>query len=331
VSASEDPLRRFITLASLVHQLPVGQFGMQCAPKRVLRFYILDFLSPWLIMFSSRRRGRGKLQALTTRPLQKNIQATAQEGPASQSDPSSSQESRRALGELTISDPSSIHDVQQLLTYPAPADLVSSSITPPISSSGQPISASGQAVRAGNNQNSSCLNEAEAQNYVDAIFGNFIIDDAACSNLSDAPSLGLDSCPPTYSARLYDNVELLLPKADNGRRFVSPFSWIQDWSAEYATELDWANVFEMEALRLPSYTTIQKLFRLYFIYFSPSFPIIGEYEIQLMVDAPTHSSLSMHMARKRTLSLALVNAMLFIASGVRRPTMLVGRAIGLTD
>jgi hypothetical protein len=87
--------------------------------------------------------------------------------------------------------------------------------------------------------------------------------------------------------------------------FISPLPWVQDWSMPYASA---------EITTLPKLQTIKKLIRLYFIYFHPTFPIMIEREFHDMVQSNSPSENEPH---PKSISLVLLNAIMFVASTVR--------------
>lgn len=111
------------------------------------------------------------------------------------------------------------------------------------------------------------------------------------------------------------------PQIDHYRgEFTPPFPWLHHWTPpSYVTGDSWKRIVDKGTLRLPSVATIQKLLRLYFTYFHPSFPVLDEHIFQRIY----HSLLSEEQLLAATvdeslprIELTVLKAIMFVSSAV---------------
>ena len=112
-------------------------------------------------------------------------------------------------------------------------------------------------------------------------------------------------------------------RAVQGRHFTSPMPWLRSWGAQHLDGQRWAQIVAAEAFSLPKPQTLKKLIRSYFVFFQPCFPFLKERDFHLLIQPDAEHE---DIEKPEPISLALFNAMMFIASAVRilfvKPDML---------
>jgi hypothetical protein len=159
-------------------------------------------------------------------------------------------------------------------------------------------------------QSSNAVGENLFDNF--GILNGELIEDNSFLYMSDPSALDLGESRSCTIA----NLNPARPREDE-HQFLSPLPWIQHWSAEHVSDQDWGRIVDTEALKLPKFQTIQRFLRLYFIHFHPSYPVVSGYQLQLMIGETGLAFRSPNLSERRTISLVILNAILFVASGVR--------------
>jgi hypothetical protein len=138
----------------------------------------------------------------------------------------------------------------------------------------------------------------------DSFFDIYLNGNAAVRN----NSLDHNSPDGQYSLTEFDS-QLL-----QSRTFCSPYpSWLSDWNFAHLTDEQFSLLAKAKAFTLPAQKTIEKLIKLYFIYFHPSWPILNERHLHNIITSNGNTS---ERSNSTTVSLSLLNSIMFIASSV---------------
>ncbi|KAF2098454.1 hypothetical protein NA57DRAFT_56123 [Rhizodiscina lignyota] len=131
-------------------------------------------------------------------------------------------------------------------------------------------------------------------------------DQSQQAELQDTASTGQWSPCSSASFRTESNSSIAGSQA-----FSSLYPWIKAWSPQDLTSEQRTKIASSRATSIPRLQIVNKLVRLYFIYFHPSWPILTERDFRSILHA---DGLSNEQGNIKPISLALLNAVLFIAS-----------------
>lgn len=114
-----------------------------------------------------------------------------------------------------------------------------------------------------------------------------------------------------------DFIGNLLPEVSRGPTSY-PFKicpldqWVEDWPVKDLDDRRWTELASIKALSRPDLGIVHRLLRLYFQYINPRLPVLSERDIYHLI----HPELRSEGIQPNSISLALLNAIMFAASSV---------------
>lgn len=167
--------------------------------------------------------------------------------------------------------------------------------------------------------------------FSDLDIGDHLLGELTSGSMSNRGTLDpvtrLVSIPPTPPPNP-DSMAVLSADTTTKHTVIPPFSWVRKWTVEQPDHRAWKTAAEVEATSTPCKAVVDELVRLYFQFFHPSLPILSELNFFRTVNSTNNNG----EKPRPTTSLAMLNAIMWAASGVRPiPSQFCGSSSALTD